>query len=430
MSVISNAPLAAPAQPQALPYRKLLKHGLIAAAFNTLLGIAITVFGNAQLHDSFATHWLYSQLIGLSIWALIDFGRFTIDPSGWGTLPAMAALVVGATLVGYFGGSAAGDLLHGYPALHGWSKFPKPMAGFLLMSLVAGTVGTFYFVSHEKLNRSKLEREEALRQASQAQLALLQSQLEPHMLFNTLANLRALITTDATRATHMLDRLNNYLRSTLGASRQLELGQDHPLQAEFDRLRDYLELMAIRMGPRLHYTLDLPAELAACPVPPLILQSLVENAIVHGLEPQVAGGEVRVSAQQDGNMLVLQVADTGVGLDVDVDLGEGFGAKLGAGHSSEGFGHSPEGFGITQVRERLATRYGNQATINLIADRVGFTASNPINASENELHKPIDTPLQQLGTCCGTLAVLRIPLTTVANSAANSLASTATTTAR
>ena len=428
MSVISNAPLAAPAQPQALPYRKLLKHGVIAAAFNTLLAIAITVFGNAQLHDSFATHWLYSQLIGLSIWALIDFGRFTIDPSGWGTLPAMAALVVGATLVGYFGGSAAGDLLHGYPALDGWSKFPKPMAGFLLMSLVAGTVGTFYFVSHEKLNRSKLEREEALRQASQAQLALLQSQLEPHMLFNTLANLRALITTDATRATHMLDRLNDYLRSTLGASRQLELGQDHPLQAEFDRLRDYLELMAIRMGPRLHYTLDLPAELAACPVPPLILQSLVENAIVHGLEPQVAGGEVRVSAQQNGNMLVLQVADTGVGL--DVDLGEGFGAKLGAGHSSEGFGHSPEGFGITQVRERLATRYGSQATINLIAARAGFTASNPINASENELHKPIDTPLQKLGTCCGTLAVLRIPLTTAANSAANSLASTATTTAR
>ncbi len=377
--------LPAPSQRTGLPYRKLFKHGLIAAAFNTLLAVAITVFGNDLLQGTFAAHLLYSQLIGMSIWALIDCGRFYIDPTGWGALPAMAALVVAATLVGYFGGSAVGDVLRGYPALHGWGKFPKPMAGFLLMSLAAGTVGTFYFVSREKLSRIKLEHEEALRQASQAQLALLQSQLEPHMLFNTLANLRALIATDPPRATHMLDRLNDYLRSTLTASRTTE----HPLSAEFDRLRDYLELMAIRMGPRLRYTLDLPPALASQPVPPLILQSLVENAIVHGLEPQVAGGEVRVSAHADGDMLVLQVGDTGVGFDTTVSTG---------------------GFGVTQVRERLATRYGNQDTINFIAARAGITASNPLNASENSMPGQLNSPLLQPLASYGTLAVLRIPL--------------------
>ena len=325
-----------------LPYIKLLKHLGLGLLFNSLIALAITAFG----HQPFATNLLYSQLIGLLIWVFIDVGRFFLHPNGWPSTSAMVALVAASTLGGYFGGSAIGNFLKGFSALHGWSEFPKSMVGFLLMSLVAGTVITYYFVSHEKLNRAKLEREEALRQASQAQLALLQSQLEPHMLFNTLANLRALIGTDPQRATHMLDRLNDYLRSTLSASRVLERGQDHSLTAEFDRLRDYLELMAIRMGPRLQYHLSLPSYLAAMPVPPLLLQSLVENAIVHGLEPRVAGGSVHVSAQLEAGVLLLQVADTGAGTPLEL---------------------SPEGFGITQVRERIATRYGKLDTINFIA---------------------------------------------------------------
>jgi LytS/YehU family sensor histidine kinase len=169
--------------------------------------------------------------------------------------------------------------------------------------------------------------------------------------------------------------------------------------------------MAIRMGPRLRYTLDLPPALASQPVPPLILQSLVENAIVHGLEPQVAGGEVRVSAQADGDTLVLQVADTGVGIDTAH-------SAPGIDHSTEGFGHSPQGFGITQVRERLATRYGSQGTINFIAARAGFTASNPLNAPKNNMQNHINVPPQQPPANSSTLVVMRIPLGTVASTAA------------
>jgi signal transduction histidine kinase len=341
-----------------LPYNKLLKHLGLSLVFNTLIALAITAFG----HQPFAINLLYSQLIGLLIWALIDIGRFYWHPNGWPSTPAMVALVAVSTVVGYFGGSAVGNVIQGFSALHGWSEFPKMMVGFLLMSLVAGTVITYYFVSREKLHRVNLERQEALRHASQAQLALLQSQLEPHMLFNTLANLRALITTDPQRATHMLDRLNDYLRSTLSASRVLERGQDHCLAAEFDRLRDYLELMAVRMGPRLQYHLNLPPNLADTPVPPLVLQSLVENAIVHGLEPQVAGGSVHVSAQLDGGMLILQVADTGVGNPHEL---------------------SNEGFGITQVRERIATRYGTLATINFIATQAMNTWTTGLFEPQN-----------------------------------------------
>jgi signal transduction histidine kinase len=391
-------PIATPAthpiaEPTSVPWRTLREHALVAALFNSVLAGVIATFG---MHG-FMQNLLYSQLIGMSIWALIDVGRYFLFPGGWGAHGPMALLVTASTLTGYLGGSAVGDMLMGFTPLHGMVRSPKAMAGFLLMSLACGVLGTFYFMGHEKLQRAQLEREEALRQATTAQLTLLQSQLEPHMLFNTLANLRALINTDPERATHMLDRLNDYLRSTLTASRASE----HALGAEFDRLRDYLELIAIRMGPRLAYTLDLPAELAAQPVPPLILQSLVENAIIHGLEPQVEGGQVVVSARADGNTLVLQVVDTGAGVGKDVS----------------------EGFGITQVRERLASRYGSLASINLIAN---YSISTSEKCPKNFQNTPIEdenslqlsTPqatdaagiTTSTATATATAAVLRLPL--------------------
>ena len=172
------------------------------------------------------------------------------------------------------------------------------------------------------------------------------------MLFNTLANLRALIGTDPAAATAMLDHLNAYLRATLNASRT----SAHPLQTEFDRVRDYLELLKVRMGPRLGYTLELPAALASVPVPPLLLQPLVENAIKHGLEPKIEGGSITVRASHRGGELKLEVSDSGVGL---TD------------------GSQPnDGFGLTQVRERLATIYGTRGTLVLTpGPGVGATAS-------------------------------------------------------
>jgi sensor histidine kinase YesM len=161
------------------------------------------------------------------------------------------------------------------------------------------------------------------------------------MLFNTLANLRALIATDPPRAIGMLDRLNDYLRATLRASRTDGSTGSHTLADEFARLRDYLELMAVRMGPRLAYTLDLPAALQRHPVPPLLLQPLVENAIRHGLEPKLDGGRIDIRASTTGTgQLLLEVIDTGVGMDA-------FSAA-----------QCGSGFGLSQVRERVASLPG------------------------------------------------------------------------
>jgi LytS/YehU family sensor histidine kinase len=171
------------------------------------------------------------------------------------------------------------------------------------------------------------------------------------MLFNTLANLRALIGVDPVRAQAMLDQLIAFLRSSLAGSRT----RFHSLDAEFQRLRDYLALMQIRMGARLQTSFDLPASLAQAQVPPLLLQPLVENSIKHGLEPHVAGGRIAVSAGREGDMLVLRVRDSGAGL----------GQMPG----------EPGRYGLAHVRERLATLYGTNASFELdpAADAEGGT---------------------------------------------------------
>ena len=286
---------------------------------------------------------VYSLCIGVSTWAIIDFGRHLFASSntmGWPQGPPGFALTATGILGGYLLGTLASD------AWFGWSSWGPGTTGTqlrnsLLVTLLTGIAICYYFYSTGKSNYLQRKMTEAHQHANEARLKLLETQLEPHMLFNTLANLRVLIGTDPPAAQAMLDRMIAYLRATLSASR----ATTHPLQAEFDRLRDYLELMAIRMGPRLRYTLDLPPELASLPVPTLLLQPLVENSIKHGLEPKVQGGSITVRASCNGTTLTLEVMDTGIG--------------------PVGTTPNADGFGLAQVRERLATAYGDQGTVVL-----------------------------------------------------------------
>ncbi|WP_332776461.1 sensor histidine kinase [Polaromonas sp.] len=327
----------------------VLLRAVQAAALNTFIALGITLFGER----SFGENFLYSQCIGLSIWALIDLPRLGLVKN-WDTeWRRLVLLVPLGVVLGYTVGMLLANTLLGKENTAFLTSEPRKTIGFLAMSLVAGAVATYYFLSREQLAEARAHAEALQRQAAESQLKLLQTQLEPHMLFNTLANLRALIGADPARAQAMLDHMIAYLRATLGASR----AATHPLQAEFDRLQDYLELMTVRMGPRLSYTLDLPPALAALPVPTLLLQPLVENSIKHGLEPQVAGGDITVSARQNGGALVLEVLDTGAGLPAAASVA----ARTGAG------------FGLAQVRERLATSCGPQSAIDLIASPAGGT---------------------------------------------------------
>lgn len=297
----------------------------------------------------YAPQVAYSIFIGIIIWAIIDLGRHLFPSAaetGWPTGYAGFALVGGGIATGYLLGTRIADRLC---RIYGWYGGGPPvdpgteLRTSILITAIAGLVCTYYFYSQSKSAYLERKMGEAQQHANEARLKLLEAQLEPHMLFNTLANLRALIGVDPARAQQMLDHMIAYLRATLNGSRVAT----HALQAEFDRLRDYLELMAIRMGPRLAFTLDLPAALAQHPVPTLLLQPLVENSIQHGLEPKVAGGRITVAAHAEGGQLVLEVADTGVGTADAPAAGKGF--------------------GLTQIRERLATLYGDAASLEFSA---------------------------------------------------------------
>lgn len=304
--------------------------------------IALLQWVSRPLEHPLDRSLVYSFAISTCIWLLCDPVRIRLHrwlraapPHYWVWTPRSFIYMPVCIVLGYAAGTAVGDAYTGRSTWELMSLSPQRFWSFGLSSLGISFAFLFYFYQREKSLELK-------RQASEARLKLLESQLEPHMLFNTLANLRVLIGTDPARATAMLDRLNDFLRATLTASRTEATAGRHTLADEFARLRDYLELMAVRMGPRLQYALELPEALASHPVPPLLLQPLVENCIRHGLEPSLQGGEVRVSARRHGQQLVLEVSDTGVGS-----------------------APSPTpGFGLAQVRERLATAYPGQAQMD------------------------------------------------------------------
>ena len=154
------------------------------------------------------------------------------------------------------------------------------------------------------------ERDRLARELSESQLRLLRAQIEPHFLFNTLGAVQQLAEQGAPRAAALTADLIAFLRASLAEMRSEQV----PLQSEFDMVAAYLRVMQARMGPRLRFRLDLPPAFAQAMIPSMIVLTLAENAIKHGIEPAVRGGEVNISAEQVDGMLRLRVQDTGVGL--------------------------------------------------------------------------------------------------------------------
>ncbi len=311
----------------------------IKITYSLCIGLCCTIVNDLSW---FAQAWGYDRLRSLR--------RLPPSPgpylSGWaGTLPSAALCV----LVGPPLGQMAADAIFGFSSPSLFNLDSATTRFTLVISGLATLVLILVVSAAERLASARAQAEAAQRQAAETQLRLLQSQLEPHMLFNTLANLRVLIGLEPARAQAMLDHLIAFLRATLQASRRGE----HPLADEFARLSDYLALMAVRMGPRLQVQLELPDELKQLPVPPLLLQPLVENSIQHGLEPKVEGGLVVVTARREGDMLVLDVQDSGVG------------RTAAATNATAAPGRPAGGFGLSGVRERLATLYGERASLAL-----------------------------------------------------------------
>ena len=348
-------PLPTPPSATQSPAARLRSLTVQVAVVNLLIaGVLAMISGG-----NFGHLLVYSECIGLSIWALVETGRrrMAAGPSDWPVGWRGVALVAVACLLGYTLGLTVADAILGNSTWHDYLRKPGRLVGDFgpTVAFCAAVAGWFYLRGEARRQRANAVA--ATYEATVARLDMLQSQLEPHMLFNTLANLRALIGVDPVRAQEMLDHLIAFLRATLAASRQAE----HPLSEEFARIADYLALMQVRMGERLRARTALPPELAAILVPPLLLQPLVENAIKHGLEPQRGPGELHVGAVLDGDALVLSVTDSGRGL-----------AAAAAGRDRDP-GAPSSGFGITQIRERLHTLYGDAARFTIAPRAEGGT---------------------------------------------------------
>jgi len=308
---------------------------LLLAAINT--GIAAVLW-----IDDTRPFWqplLTVQLYGFSIAYCVNAA------APWSKARPILRLSI-AVAIGTCIGLALTILVKGYSMAYVLSQ-PSTFASNAFAGFANGLfVSLFFYVKFREsqaaatLHKAEVERHLLSKQAIEAELKLMQAQVEPHFLFNTLASVQFLTETDPAEANRLLGHLIEYLRAALPHLR----ASSTTLRKEVGLAEAYLNILCMRMGARLGFTIDVPDELAMHPFPPNLLISLVENAIKHGIEPNASGGTVAVRARREGRMLIVTVEDTGRGL----------------GNTSRS-----GGVGLANVRERLAALYGTQAQFSL-----------------------------------------------------------------
>ncbi len=334
--------------------------------FSAVLAVGFTIFGFLAFARDSDGAW--RNLAGWAYW----YSRNLIVAVTIGSFIHVAFAALGRVMGGlqrvhtwpgwrrtlFFSGVPLACSILGWPVgmwlagaqLTKWALDPvgqNVIAGTVLVALVL----TFLFHHFFAIRGRQLEAE---KRAAEAQLRLLQGQIEPHFLFNTLAGVLSLIDHDPAKAKQMLHAFTEYLRSSLTALRSGE----SPLAQELDLAENYLRLLGSRMEDRLHWQIDADEAARRVPVPTLLLQPLVENAIHHGLEPQVEGGTVQVAARVQGRELVLTVQDDGRGLAAPPRPG----ARKG------------QGMALANIRSRLLSRYGSLARLDIEAIEHGTRA--------------------------------------------------------
>jgi sensor histidine kinase YesM len=290
---------------------------------------------------------LIANLIGYSIHALFHIGSMLrLDEAARRLgFPAkvvyFSLLPLAGVLIGFWVSSFIVDV-----GFRSWLTDPVAMISLTTTSLLISAIMSVIFFWRERealataalaLERERTQRIE--REATLANLRALQAQIEPHFLFNTLANVTSLIDPAPAMAKRMLESFIRFLRASLAATRN----QSTTLADEAELIAAYLDVLEIRMGARLRYEIEVPESLHAFTLPPMLLQPVVENSIRHGLEPKVDGGSVRFSARRDGADVVIEIADTGVGF----------------APTTRG------GVGLTNLRDRLRLIYGDRASLTV-----------------------------------------------------------------
>ena len=296
---------------------------------------------------NFWLNFVYSQCIGFSILIFSNLILPSMKP-GVRRLAVMSltlpvSVAVGLTLAFYLTGVGS------WRATYAWQS--------VMIGLFFGVIGSIaYFLSERihildaEVKQRRLNEVEREKREVEAHLRLLQAQIEPHFLFNTLANVSSLIEVDAVQARRLLERLNDWLRVALARTRS----ESATLGDELTLLENYLQILQMRFGTRLRWQIEAAEAIRAIKFPPMLLQPLVENAIRHGIEPKLGGGQLKISATIELGVLRLRVDDDGAG----------FGDKTGG-----------SGAGLENIRSRLMVLYGSAAKLELETNETGGVSS-------------------------------------------------------
>jgi LytS/YehU family sensor histidine kinase len=323
-----------------------MKHNLISVSllllFNTAIAALLTII---EFGMGFWINWVFSQCIGGCI-ALVNTPLIPRIAPGWKRWATLLATLPISVMLG----SALAHGLLGLP-LELSPQFWQSVA----IGMMFAVIGSIVFLLAERIHQldsevrqRRLAEAEQARRETDARLKLLQAQIEPHFLFNTLANVGSLIDSDPPRARILLDRLNDWLRVALvrARSEQATLGD------ELSLLENWLEILTERFGARLTWEIDADAATRALPFPPMLLQPLVENAVKHGIEPKVGGGTVNIATRLVDGLLRIVVSDNGASFQAEP-------TKQGAGA------------GLDNVRTRLAALYGDSGRLDLRTNAAG-----------------------------------------------------------
>ena len=342
--------------------RSFLRNLIYTLIFNLMFAIAFTLLayvfnrkiGLAQFPELFGWNIVMSNVIGFAFWivfsALGPVIRGVNGRSFWFIALFYAILstaIVTGSMWGFALVTGQKDMLNSIGSLEQF------FTSFVISLVISLFISILWKRRAEELTAQIALAEEqervanAERAATEANLRALQAQIEPHFLFNTLANVTSLIHTKPDDAKRMLEDFIAYLRATLAATRE----QHSTLGGEFEMMKNFLSILKIRMGERLQVHLDLPSELHNAAIPPMLLQPLIENAIKHGLEPKLEGGSIALTAARDDDSVRIFIVDTG----------SGFSNKR------------SNGIGLKNVRERIEKLYGARGSVLIEENLPGGT---------------------------------------------------------
>ncbi|HYE89813.1 MAG TPA: histidine kinase [Terriglobales bacterium] len=329
---------------------------LVSAAAGVLVAVLFSASGAAPLARVLPRSLVHSAVMGGLVGSLLPRVHHRLHASG--TARGWTVVLIVLTALALAGTVVACALLELVGPLASGAEFRACLAGSfqinLILSLALGVGMSFYETQRGRvdalslaLRTQELEHERARKMALEARLASLESRLHPHFLFNTLNAITELIHESPARAERTVERLATLLRASLDATERGLV----PLAHELELVRDYLAIEKERLGARLAYDVAVAPSVAQCRVPPLAVQTLVENSIKHAIAPRATGGRLRVEAEAAGGRLVVGVWDDGPGFTSDA---------IAPGH------------GLENLEGRLAARFGASAALG-IARRDGGT---------------------------------------------------------